>query len=266
MGDSKGSFTNLELNEGKKESVQTPQLLGDTLTSRASHDVFRQSTSNVAEACGFSSNDDLMKQLTESAKPGDLPQCKAIVEKRGPIEVTKDECGEIVKVKDANFTYIKDTDGKWIQRDNGGRYKDDKSVTNMKVDEKGNVSYDYNDDARNVHVHHEHNADGSMSFTDENGKLTYNEKGQVVEAGSGNGRQRHFHYDEKGQLDQIDGNLGHWDRQVKDGHVSWVNKDSGVVWNGDFKMVLDRLQYRGDDGGAWEFTPWGTDIKIEKEP
>ncbi len=264
MGDSKGSYTNLELNESKKESVQTPQLLGDSMTSRASLDTFRTNVSKVAEACGFPSGDDLMKQLTESAKPGDLPRCEAHHEKRGPIEVTKDECGDIFEVKTVNWTFTKGADGKWIQHDNDGIVKDD-VVSNVKVDDKGSYSYDYNDDKRNVHVHIEHNADGSNAYTDENGRLVYNEKDQVIEAGAGNGRQRKFHYDEKGQLDQIDGNLGHWDRQVKDGHVAWVNKDSGAVWNGDFQMKQDRLQYRGDNGGAWEFTPWGTDIRIEKE-
>jgi len=261
MGDSKGSFSNFEQNESKKESVKTPDFLGDSMTCKASLDVFHKNSSNAVEQCGLPSNEQLLAQLVDSTKP---QRCEAPThEKRGPVEVTKDECGEVIELKTASYTFTKNADGKWTQHHNEGRYKDD-VVSNLKVDEKGNYSYDYNDDARNVHVHHEHNADGSMAFTDENGKLVYNEKGQVVEAGAGNGKQRHFHYTGD-QLDQIDGNLGHWDRVVKDGQVSWVNKDKGMVWNGDFKMSLDRLQYRGDNGGAWEFTPWGTDVAIEKE-
>lgn len=264
MGDSKGSYTNFELNESQKESVQTPQLSGgDLLNCKSSVDIVRGNVSNVAETCGFTSDDQLMKQLMDSGKP---QRCEAPThETRGPVEVTKDENGEVFEVKTANWTFTKGEDGKWIQRDNSGLLSEN-VVTNFQIDDKGNYSYNHDNDERNSHYHVEHNADGSMVFTDENGRLAYDEKQQVVEAGAGDGRQRKFHYDENGQLDQIDGNLGHWDRQVKDGHISWVNKDSGVVWNGDFKMVLDRLQYRGDDGGAWEFTPWGTDVRIEKEP
>jgi len=264
MGDSKSSMTNFELNEGKKESVMTPNLLGDSMTCKASLDVFRAGTSNAAELCGLPSNDKLLAQLEDSAKPAHGGRCEAPThEKRGPVEVTKDEYGEVLEVKTGSYTFTKNADGKWTQHQNEGRYKDD-VVENFKVDEKGNYSFDYNNDERNVHVHHEYNVDGSFAFTDENGKTAYDKDNNVVEAPSGDGKSRKFHYTD-GQLDQVDGNLGHWDRVVKDGKASWVNKDSGVVWNGDFKMKLDRLEYHGDNGANWEFTPWGTDVRLDKQ-
>lgn len=260
MTEAARSFTKFELSEWKNKDSKTSALVGEMLVCKSANDIFRQQSS-ANDLCFLPSNKDLLAQLKEAEQAPCGGRCEApTVEKRGSSEVTIDEYGEMFKVKDNHGnTYTKTSDGKWTQHYERGNYKTDEVVENVKVDGKGNISFDYNNNQRNVHVHHEHNADGSFSYVNEFGKFVYDKDQQLVEAPAGAGHNRKLHYT-NGQLDQIDGRLGHWDRVQKDGQVSWVNKDSGLVWKGDFKMNLDMLEYKGQNGTAWAFTPWGTDV------
>jgi hypothetical protein len=174
--------------------------------------------------------------------------------------VTIDEHGEMIAVKDKHGdSYTKNSDGKWTKHSEVGNYQTSEVVENLKVDCNGKLSYDYNNKEKDVHVHYDFNADGSWSYVDKFGKFAFDKDVQLVEAPAGEGHSRKFHYT-NGQLDQIDGRLGHWDRMQKDGQVSWVNKDTGAVWAGDFRLNLDMLEFKGQNGAAWTFTPWGTDV------
>jgi hypothetical protein len=250
------SFTNFERNQCKNEDAKTSALVGDMLVCRSSNGFRPQSSAH--DLGFFPSHKDLLAQLSEAPHG---PRCEAPThEKRGPVDVTIDEHGEMFEVKDKNGnTYTKTSDGKWGRHVQGSSSQTDEVVENLKVDCQGNLSYDYNNNEKNVHVHHDYNADGSFTYVNEFGKFVYDKDVQLVEAPAGEGHSRKFHYT-SGQLDQIDGRLGHWDRVQKDGQVSWVNKDTGAVWSGDFKMNLDMLEYKGQDGSAWTFTPWGTDV------
>ncbi|HEY9711935.1 MAG TPA: hypothetical protein V6C72_00620, partial [Chroococcales cyanobacterium] len=235
----------------------TSALGGEMLVCPASNDILRQQSS-TRDLSFLPPGNDLLTQFDEAPH---LPRCEAPKhEKRGPVEVTTDEYGEMFEVKDqAGTTYTKNSDGKWTKHYKDADPKSDDVVDNFNVGSDGKITYDYNNNDKNVHVHFEHNADGSFSYTNEFGKFVYDKDMQLVEAPAGEGRVRKFHYT-NGQLDQIDGVLGHWDRVQKDGQTSWVNKDSGAVWNGDFRLNIDILEYRGQDGAAWGFTPWGTDV------
>ena len=257
MTEAARSFTNLERSQCKNEEAKTSALLGDMMVCKSSNDVFRlQSSAN--DMSFLPSHQDLLSQLSEAPHG---PRCEAPThEKRGPVDVTIDEYGEMIEVKGKNGnTYTKTSDGKWTRHIEGASSKNDDVVENLKVDCQGNLSYDYNNNEKNVHVHHEDNADGSWSYVNEYGKFVCDKDNQLVEAPAGEGHSRKFHYT-NGQLDQIDGRLGHWDRFEKNGQVSWVNKDTGTVWAGDFKMNGDNLEYTGQNGSAWAFTPWGTDV------
>ena len=157
-------------------------------------------------------------------------------EKAGKLDLTIDARGELFGLKDAHHTFRKFGD-EWFEDLDGGK-------TSKKI--------------AKVEAH----KDGSYSFTNENGKYSYDNKGQLVEAPAGDGHSRKFHYDSNGQVDQIDGRLGHWDRQVINGHVSWKNAD-GRVWNGDFKVTEDGLQFNGDNGISWGFTAQGKDLRLK---
>lgn len=272
MGDSKISLTKFDSSDSKKESVDASHLAGELMTCKENLDPFRAQVSNVAELCGFPSGNDLLIQFNEKPhyprceKETDpkVLRCEAPVHKKyGNVDVTVDSSGDVIEFKSRGNTYTKRSDGKWVEHPDNPAYSDS-VLDNVTIDKEGNFTYDYNDDERGVHVHHEWNADGSFSFTDSFGKSVYNEHVQLVEAPSGEGRIRKYHYTD-GQLDQIDGNLGHWDRVVTDGHVSWVNQDKGYIWNGDFKIYAGSdLQFKSDEGTTWTFTRWGTDVS-EKE-
>lgn len=250
MTDSSRSFSNFERSDRTNADAHTSSLAGDLLLSKSANDIFRQQCS-ASDLSLFPPSQDLL--------------CYAPThEKRGPVDVTLDEYGEMIEVKDTHGnTYSKTADGKWARHFESGGYKHDDIVENVKVDCDGNLSYDYNDNERNIHVHHEYRADGFTSHTNEFGKFVYDKDQQLIEAPAGEGFSRKFHYT-NGQLDQIDGRLGHWDRVEKDGQVSWVNKDTGAVWEGDFSMSLDMLEFKGRNGAAWAFTPWGTDVNRNK--
>lgn len=261
MGDSNMNGKGFDSTECTMAAPKNSSLMGDDMVCTSFNDIYKNANQSEA-ACYLPENPKLLKQLAD-AQAGIPGVCEAPThEKRGPVEVTTDEYGEMFEVKDNNGnTFTKRSDGKWARHTEIGTYKSDEVVENVKVDEKGNLSYDYNRDEDDVHVHFEKNADGSHSATNNFGKFAYDKDNQLVEAPSGEGRIRKFHYTD-GQLDQIDGNLGHWDRVQKDGQVSWVNKDSGAVWAGDFRVNIasNILEYRGQNGAAWAFTPWGTDV------
>jgi hypothetical protein len=248
MTESAKTFTNFDRTECKADDAKTSSLGGDLMLCKSSTDIYRQQSS-TSDLSFLPPSNDL------------LPRCEAPThEKRGPVEVTIDEYGEMFEVKDSRGnTYTKAADGKWNRHFEIGGYKSDEVVENLKVDCQGNLTYEYNNDEKNVHVQYEQNIDGSWRYTNQFGKFVYDKDQQLVEAPAGEGHSRKFHYT-NGVLDQIDGRLGHWDRVNENGKVSWVNKDTGVVWNGDFKMNLELLEFRGQNGSAWAFTPWGTDV------
>jgi hypothetical protein len=263
MTESAKNFERTECKSGESGNA-TASLGAELLTCKDAQDVFRQRNSSSAskDFDFLPSGDGLLNQLSA---PLHGPRCEAPhTEQRGPVQVTVDEYGEMFAVKSGHDTFTKNSDGKWTRHFESGDYKNDEIVDNVKVDANGKLTYDYNDDARNVHVKFERNTDGSWKATNEFGTFVYDNQTQLVEAPSGEGRSRKFHYT-NGQLDQIDGNLGHWDRVEKDGEVSWVNRDSGAVWEGDFKMNVDNLEYTGRNGSHWTFTPWGTDVNLAEQ-
>jgi hypothetical protein len=239
-------------------SSKSASLVGDEMVCKSFNDIFRKPKQSD-EACFLPSNAALLEQLSDaqSGKPGVCEAPKH--EKRGPVDVTSDEYGEMIAVKDSRGnTFTKRSDGKWVEHGDYG----DTTVENLTVDSKGNLSYDYN--GKDTHTHNQWNADGSYSFdSKDQGKLVYDKDNNVVEAPAGDGHSRKFHYT-NGQLDQIDGRLGHWDRVVKDGQVSWVNKGTKAVWEGDFRVNAgsDALEFRGHNGAAWEFTTTGRDLRL----
>lgn len=295
MGDSKDSFTTrAELNESKMQSTSTPDLLGNSMTSKDSMVAFRtdaarsssstydylpatelsydastkQSHKSAQQFGSAASDKDLYKfdgspivdknlyqfdgasiykndykfdgvnAPVEHSQKDAAPKKSYIQhhEKSGSLDLTIDARGELFGLKDKHHTFRKFGD-EWFEDLDGG--KTSKNIGKVEVNKQ----------------------DGSYSFTNENGKYSYDSKGQLVAAPAGDGQTRKFHYDAKGQVDQIDGRLGHWDRQVVNGKVSWKNSN-GVVWNGDFKVTEEGLEFRGDNGVAWGFTAQGKDLRL----
>ncbi len=220
-------------------------------------------------ACFLAPDNLLLNQLKDSefknpfamscdSSKQELPQSKADKsEHRGKYDVTVDDKGEVtsVTISDKHHMY-KMPDGKWIDRFDG---QPDKPLENVKIDSKGNLTIDVIKDGELNQF--KINVDGSHSRESKEGLFVYDAQHNLLESPSGEGRVRKYHYTD-GQLDQIDGNLGHWDRVVKDGQVSWVNKDSGAVWEGEMGVNdKDELEYRGRNGIAWNFTPSGQDVQ-----
>lgn len=264
MGDSTNSFSKLERNECVKDGANSSALVGDTLVCKASSDIARKQSSTSDAACFLPDE----KQLLAGMNAGPENSCAAPKhEKRGAVDVTVDDTGSVIEVKSPynDSTFTKQADGSWTQHHDHPLFKGEKDekVDNVKVDCDGKLTFDYNDDSRNVHVHYEFNADKSWAYTNEFGRFVEDPQGRLIEAPSGEGHSRKFHYDENGKLDQIDGNLGHWDRAEENGKTVWKNRDSGAVWQGDFNVdsISNLLEYRGRDGSAYDFTAWGTDIK-----
>ncbi len=298
MGDSKDSFTKSELNESKMQSTAAPDLLGNSMTSKESMQAFRADSARTSSSTyDFLPSPDLIygvdsapakqsqklaQQLSSAASdkdlyrfdgapivdkdvyqfdgsyvggknvykfdgvnvPGDQSHKDAGPkksymqhhEKWGCLDLTIDARGELFGLKDKHHTFRKFGDD-WYEDLDGG--KTSKHIGKVEVNKQ----------------------DGSYSFTNENGKYRYDSQGQLVEAPAGDGHSRKFHYASNGQLDQIDGRLGHWDRQVINGHVSWKNSN-GVVWNGDFKVTEDGLEFRGENGVGYNFTAQGKDLRL----
>jgi hypothetical protein len=259
MGDSLTKNQGLDRGECLKGESKSPSPFCEDMTDKTFNEIFRKQ--KVENSSHLPSADLLIKQLSDakSEAPNGLVCLAPKHEERGNTEVVTDEYGKMFEVKDnRGHTFTKTPDGKWVDRsENDKEHKHDNVVKNVKVDDKGNITYDDNNNAK---MHYQQNSDGSHSVTNEFGKTSYDKDGNCIEAPAGAGHSRKFHYT-NGQLDQIEGNLGHWDRVTKNGQVSWVNKNSGAVWNGDFKLQSDgELEYSGRNGANWSFTVWGKDI------
>ncbi len=177
----------------------------------------------------------------------------------GALEHGYDENNEHISITGPKGEYFyKGTDGKWVEHmpPSGER-----TVENLTFDQDGNMTFDVVGDG-NV-AHHVRNADGSYSINspEYGGTLKYDKDGNLVEAPAGDGKVRTFHY-ANGQLDQIDGRLGHWQRVEKDGKVSWVNEQTKAVWEGEMHVNVktNDLEFRGRSGVAWNFTTRGQDV------
>lgn len=114
-----------------------------------------------------------------------------------------------------------------------------------------------------------HNKDGTTDVYSDNKRHQLNHikedpQGHIVETENDDaGTHRKFHYDASGNLDQIDGRNGHWERGTdKDGQEQWIN-NSGKIWHG--KMTVDEkgsLHYKSNYGHTnWEFTVDGKDVR-----
>ncbi|HEY9871511.1 MAG TPA: FHA domain-containing protein [Candidatus Obscuribacterales bacterium] len=108
------------------------------------------------------------------------------------------------------------------------------------------------------------NADGSETKTYSDNSKVVIAGGKVTEATAADGHTRKFHYNEKGELDQIDGRLGHWEKTVgKDGTVVWKNADTGAQWKGEFTVDADgNLHFKRADGGALVFNRNGETTRV----
>ncbi len=235
------------------------------------------------DTCFLPPDNLLLKQLGES-KPADfndfkMPVCEQpktpVVpklevcegdnkfENRGPLDLTINGKGEITGIRDKHGNYFsRQADGSYVQHfQSGGEV----IVKNMKIDGRGNMSFDAYPGTAPSHC--EYKADGSYSIdsADLGGKLVFDTANHLVEAPAGDGHVRKFHYTD-GQLDQIDGRLGHWDREVRNGQVRWVNTN-GTVWEGDFVVnpSTNDLEFRGRNGAAWNFTTFGKDVQATPE-
>lgn len=235
MGEYKGG--SLEINESRMQSTRTPDLLGKSLSCKESLDVFRAGTTNAAELCGLPSNEQLLSQLNESKSQ--VNSSKAIQREFGHLHCTLDEKGGLYTVNDGHGHFFMKFGDKWSLSIEGE--KNSREVKDLQV-----------------------NKDGSYSYQDASGKFSYDKEGRLTEAPAGDGHSRKYHYDKDGHIDQIEGRLGHWERQVKDGHVSWVNQSTKAVWQGDFKLNNDgTLEFHASNGVAWGFTTHGRDVRIK---
>ncbi len=177
----------------------------------------------------------------------------------GTLEHGYDENNNHISISGPGGEYFyKGSDGKWVEHmpPSGER-----TVENLKFDNDGNMEFDVVGEG--TVAHHKRNADGSHSIDspEHGGLLAYDKDGNLIQAPAGDGQVRKFHYT-NGQLDQVDGRLGHWDRVEKDGKVSWKNRDTGAVWDGDMKVnpKTNELEFRGRNGVAWNFTTTGKDV------
>jgi len=232
MGDSKDSLPKLELNENKMHSVKAPDLLGNTMCSKESLDVFRRGTVNASAMC------DVLPPIQITGDSNKQQSYAQHHEKFGSLDLIVDAKRELFGFTDGHGNTFTKFDGKWSERIEGE--KQAHSIENLKI-----------------------NKDGSYSFTNELGKFSYDSKGQLTEAPAGDGHSRKYHYNEKGELDKIDGRLGHWEREVKDGHVCWVNKNNGAIWKGDFTVKQDMLEFHAENGVTWGFTAQGKDVQVK---
>lgn len=216
--------------------------------------------------------DQALKSTDQSVKlPSDAgersaqkrPRSEAINKKYGTLEYGYNKQGEHISITGPRGEYFyKGTNGKWVEHMPPNR---ERTVENFKFDKEGNMEFDVV--GKNSISHHKRNADGSHSIDspEHGGKLVYDKNGNLTEAPSGDGHPpRKFHYDKDGKLDQIDGRLGHWDREVKDGKVTWVNKKSGARWEGEMSVnpKTNELEFRGRNGANWNFTTTGKDIPV----
>src|SRR5262249_43824560 len=121
-----------------------------------------------------------------------------------------------------------------VPKDGGWRQKDDGSFVNG----TGDTAIVKNDDR-------------SITLTTKDGMYTQQTDGanvgmvgaRVTETTDADGHTRKFHYDTKGNLDKMDGHLGHWERQD---NGAWKNANTGAQWQGEFLVDGDgNLEFRG---------------------
>jgi hypothetical protein len=236
MGEYKGG--SLEINENKMQSTRTPDLLGTSLSCKESLDVFRANTTNAAEMCGLPSNEHLLSQLKEP-ESREVNSSQAIQRDYGHLHCMLDEQGGLYTVSDGHGRFFMKQGDKWSLTIDGE--KGSREVKDLQISK-----------------------DGSYSYKDASGKFSFDKEGRLTEAPAGDGHSRKYHYDKDGHIDQIEGRLGHWERQVKDGHASWINKGTKAVWQGDFKLNNDgTLEFDAASGIAWGFTTHGKDVRIK---
>ncbi len=258
MGDAKTDSTKLERSEGTTNGANMSTLGGELLVSKSSSDLFKQQC-KANDPSFLPSATDLLKPFTVTSKP---LECKAPThEKRGQIDVTVDENGQVIEVKGLkDTTFIKQSDGSWEERMPGSEAWGHNKVYNVKVECNGDVSVDFGTGDKVAHTRYGN--DGSFDYEDKNGKWKYNPAGQVIEAPAGDGTSRKFHYTGK-QLDEVEGRLGHWKRHDDNGHITWENEEKGLVWDGDMKVGLDlSFMYKSNDGSTvYTFDTDGKDVR-----
>ncbi|GEM_PF-3333192 len=199
-----------------------------------------------------------LNQETASSLPALEIHCDAAdrCERKGNTAVTVNDRNEITSVTDQDGrVFTRRDDGTWSLSEAG---IDIGTVKNLAVDDQGNISYDIG------RTHVTFRADGEIWNVDEatGEKIVRDHTGRVTEAPAGDGQTRKFHYDQNGNVDQIDGRLGHWDRVDAEGKTAWVNRNSGELWKGQFTVDDDgNLHFKSDDGAAWKFTKTGQDVR-----
>ncbi len=188
------------------------------------------------------------------------PRSEADNKQVGPLEFGFDDYGNHVSITGPGGEYFyKGSDGKWVEH---MPPSSERVVENFNVDNAGNMQFDVVGDG--TLAHHKRNADGSHSVdSPETGLLVYDKDGHLIQAPSGDGPPRKFHY-EKGQLVGIEGNLGNWQRKVVDGKVTWEN-DKGLKWEGEMHInpKTNDLEFRGSHGNAWNFTTRGQSVRVK---
>lgn len=190
------------------------------------------------------------------------------VENRNGVIVESNDQGELTRITrqtaQGEQIWAKAPDGKWIVTNKDGSLENDLIIGDVTVDDKGALHYTMIDKSKVI----EH-ADGRNQYIETDGSgITYGSGKNYArpeETADGKGRGRKFQYDDKNQVQEIEGNLGHWERQTNDkGKTVWVNRDSKAVWEGDFKVLGNGdLIFTGHSGVKWRFTRNGKDI-LEK--
>lgn len=108
----------------------------------------------------------------------------------------------------------------------------------------------------------ENRGDGRSAAT------SYDPQGRIVGTSEeldpdlSNKYERQFGYDDQGNLNRIEGRLGHWEKRTgDDGKSYWQNTDKNLVWHGDFKIDHEgNLHYDSHKGKDYEFTRDGIEI------
>lgn len=222
--------------------------------------VSTDATNQVADATSQASDASLYQFADATVRAArQYPRSEANNRTLGVLEHGFDENNEHVSITGPRGEYFyMGSDGKWVEHmpPSGER-----TVENLTFDNDGNMEFDVVGEG--TVAHHKRNADGSYSINspEYGGTLKYDKDGNLVEAPAGDGQVRKFHYT-NGQLDQIDGRLGHWERVEKDGKVSWRNERTGAVWEGEMHVNVktNDLEFRGRNGVAWNFTTKGQDV------
>jgi hypothetical protein len=153
------------------------------------------------------------------------------------------------------------------------------------VDERGNVTYEYQDGTSSVHLR-----GGGIEDIAKNGDSKLYLGGEVIQetkkqsdqsvVTSSDGRvtstehpkvNRVFRYDNKGDLQEVVGTNGTWKRMTgPDGKEYWQNEENpDLKWHG--KMSVDKqgnLHYKPHDAhaSAWIFTRDGRDLAVARGP